>query len=295
MIYNWYVPCSIASERTGNFYKVFSSSVWIVFFTTCILSAAIAVLIHRSAESDSVYYRNFSYSCYVIWAVATSVSVPEMPKCSKLRIFFFLWVCYCLVMSTVFQSFFTGFLIVPGIVKQALSIEDLISKNYTLYIDSEAFFFEGKEEGFPLRVILSSALTKFLEDEEGALLISEDVLKMQLSRFLNTFKICNFRNSYAFSVITFNPKNPYYGAFNAKILSIQEAGLTTKIIDEYYYNNPSVKLFNYNISKSKSDNKNDGAYFIFRIEHFKLLFYIFLCCNLSSVLMFLAELLWNKL
>ena len=176
---------------------------WIVFFNTCILSAAIAVLIHRSAEGDSGYYRNFSYSCYTIWAVVTSVSVPEMPRTTKLRIFFFMWTCYCLVISTVFQSFFTSYLIDPGVLNQISSTEELYSKNFSLYADIETMLFFSSKQNTNLTDLANMELlqlftdsvapfTDFLKNENSALFTTDIIMKLILPKYMTNLKPCHF-------------------------------------------------------------------------------------------------------
>jgi hypothetical protein len=43
--------------------------------------------------------------------VFVGVSVPQQPKTSTLRVFFFLFVCFCFGITTVFQAFFVSYLL----------------------------------------------------------------------------------------------------------------------------------------------------------------------------------------
>jgi hypothetical protein len=51
---------------------------------------------------------------YISWSIFIGVSVPEMPRIWKLRIFFLIYVSYCFAISTVFQEFFVSYLVEPG-------------------------------------------------------------------------------------------------------------------------------------------------------------------------------------
>ncbi|KAJ9590205.1 hypothetical protein L9F63_016694 [Diploptera punctata] len=120
-----YIPCP--KKNCGNFYKVFAPGVWLLFFTSCFLLAVITSLIQRTRKSE--HFNSLTYSLYCTWAVVNSVAVPQMPTTNKLRLFFFMWVCYCLTMSTVFQSFFTSFLIEPGTEEQINTIVELLNRD----------------------------------------------------------------------------------------------------------------------------------------------------------------------
>ena len=69
---------------------------------------------------------------YNSWSIFIGVSVPEMPRSWKLRIFFLIYVCYCFAISTVFQAFFVSYLVEPGIVEKISSFQELLdsSVNY---------------------------------------------------------------------------------------------------------------------------------------------------------------------
>jgi hypothetical protein len=54
------------------------------------------------------------------------VSVPQMPRTTNLRVLFFVFVCYCFAMSTVFQAFFTSFFVSPGSGKEIANFDELM-------------------------------------------------------------------------------------------------------------------------------------------------------------------------
>jgi hypothetical protein len=54
------------------------------------------------------------------------VSVPQQPTASGLRVFFFLYVCFCFAISTVFQAFFVSFLVEPNYEKRLETLDDLL-------------------------------------------------------------------------------------------------------------------------------------------------------------------------
>ena len=54
------------------------------------------------------------------------VSVPQQPTTSTLRVFFFLYVCFCFAISTVFRAFFVSFLEEPKYEKKIETLEELL-------------------------------------------------------------------------------------------------------------------------------------------------------------------------
>ena len=55
------------------------------------------------------------------------VSVPEMPRIFRVRTLFILFLLYSFALGTIFQSFFTSFLVSPGYVSRISSLEDIHS------------------------------------------------------------------------------------------------------------------------------------------------------------------------
>ena len=54
------------------------------------------------------------------------VSVPQQPTNSSLRVFFFLYVCFCFTISTVFQAFFVSYLVEPKYEKKIGSFDEFL-------------------------------------------------------------------------------------------------------------------------------------------------------------------------
>ena len=71
-------------------------------------------------------YRTVSGCAYNVQATAMGVSASQ-PSTTAVRTLFFLWVSYCYIISTVFQMFFTSFLVNTGFGKQIENFEGLLS------------------------------------------------------------------------------------------------------------------------------------------------------------------------
>ena len=54
------------------------------------------------------------------------MSVKTQPRATPLRLFFFCWVCYSVAISTVFQAYFTAYLIEPGYEEPIRTVEQMV-------------------------------------------------------------------------------------------------------------------------------------------------------------------------
>lgn len=129
MSFKWYVPCAKPVRRVDNIINLFTASVWLALVLVLILSAVllwgVANRSWGSMTQESTTYKTLSQSFSNVWAVLMGISVAEMPRTFRLRSFFFIFVCYCFAINTIFQAFFTSFLIEPIYVKQIETLGEL--------------------------------------------------------------------------------------------------------------------------------------------------------------------------
>jgi len=99
-----------------------------VFLLTDILWWGLANWRHSSLK-DSRIFQTLSYRFYDAWAVLMGVSATNTPTTWNFRFLFLLYVCYCFAMSTVFQAFFTSYLVEPGYGKKFETFDDLLNSS----------------------------------------------------------------------------------------------------------------------------------------------------------------------
>jgi hypothetical protein len=114
----WFVPCLKPISRVDRFFTVFDASVWLTMIIVLVLTSALfwfsANYPNRMFEIDSKSLQTKPKYMYNAWSIFIGLSVPEMPRSWKVRIFFLIYVCYCFAISTVFQAFFVSYLVEPG-------------------------------------------------------------------------------------------------------------------------------------------------------------------------------------
>ena len=109
----WFVPSKKLNTVSGNFVKVFSFSLWILIVLALIVVGFTIQKVGIMTTNESYLYKSISFSLCHMWAVLVGVGVSQMPLTGRMRVIFILWVCYCFAISTVFQAFFTSYIIEP--------------------------------------------------------------------------------------------------------------------------------------------------------------------------------------
>jgi hypothetical protein len=127
--FKWFVPCPQPVARMERVMNTYQLPVWLtmatVFFLTVVLWWGLANWRHSSVK-DSPTPQTLSHCIYNAGAVSMGVPATNTPNTWKFRFIFLVYVCYCFAMSTVFQAFFTSFLVEPGYGKRFESFDDLL-------------------------------------------------------------------------------------------------------------------------------------------------------------------------
>ena len=125
----WFVPCPKPVARMQKIMNTYQLPVWITMATVFVLTATLWWRLanwRHSSLKDSRTFQTLSYCLYNAWAVSMGVSATNTPNTWKFRFLFLLYVYYCFAMSTVFQAFFTSYLVEPGYGKKFETFDDLL-------------------------------------------------------------------------------------------------------------------------------------------------------------------------
>ncbi|KAJ9595846.1 hypothetical protein L9F63_012969 [Diploptera punctata] len=133
----WIVPCPKAIPRVQRVTNIFSSSAWMLMGIVFILSSVVVWYQANNkllTKSESNTFKKLSQCILNVWAVLIGVSIPQLPKSTEIRMFFMIFVISSFAMCTVFQAFFTTFLIEPGYEDKFQTIEDVAKTNVSFGI-----------------------------------------------------------------------------------------------------------------------------------------------------------------
>ena len=128
-----HVPCPKTIPGTEKLLTTFSMSVWLTIGLVLLLTTAVFWCAgngtYWSVFNETHTYQSLSKCFHNAWAIFVGVSFPQQPTNSGLRIFFFLYVCFCFAISTVFQAFFVSYLVKPMYEKKLETLEDLLNSD----------------------------------------------------------------------------------------------------------------------------------------------------------------------
>ncbi|PSN33225.1 Ionotropic receptor 709 [Blattella germanica] len=286
--YLLYVPCAKRNHSSGNVLKVFSTVVWLVSVSVLLLVSILFFILQRN-DSKVVGYKTWLSCILNVWAVFLSVSVSGMPMASQLRMFFFTFLCFCFALNTVFQSFFTSYLINSGFERQIESIKDLNEMGVT-FLYNEYLFFTEQFTG--VRFVSNFKYTKYCESYDECCM---EMLKYQNSSILeNNFKVEHYasilgvdnlctiwRYDKSGVVIAFSRGHPVLAKFNFFIQKCLENGF----LERYW----SIFLWRNRLVNVNNKNEERFPYSSFGLKHLQICFSFLVIGHILSIFTLCSE------
>ncbi|PNF25900.1 hypothetical protein B7P43_G10647 [Cryptotermes secundus] len=293
--YSWFVPCPKPFSRLQRISHIFSISVWVAIIIVLFVVAVTCWLLAKQTN-DSHSYTTFSNALYNTWAVTVGVSVTEMPRSSRLKLTLLVLVWYCFAMSTVFQTFFTSFLVDPGFQEQLTTLEEILDSGikFGYRRDFVKFYEESHDWRYKELVVRREECSpedvcfrRIRETGDFATLAEE----WYVQNFTNTindhssFCILN-NNDYFFVFLSvYAQKGSFLLEFFNRIVTFAtESGMVVKADRDR------------RIQKRNTPDEADrfGEYFVFTLNHLQIAFYILILGHSISFLLFVCEILYHS-
>ncbi|KAJ9580338.1 hypothetical protein L9F63_003973 [Diploptera punctata] len=143
-ILKFQVPCPNHVDKMKRIMSLFSLYTWLCLGLVPILvSFAFWTLSNIPKRNANFTAFNMISRCFsAAWAVLLGVSVPRMPLSLRMRCLFIIYVWYCFAISTVFQAFFTTYIVEPGYEPSLHTVDDVVESglafaSYDVYKDTE--------------------------------------------------------------------------------------------------------------------------------------------------------------
>ncbi|KAJ9580364.1 hypothetical protein L9F63_003999 [Diploptera punctata] len=126
--FKYIVPCPRPMTKTQKIMALFSLGTWTsILLSLIIVSSLFWLMSNIPIRKSNFTGFNLLAQCFsAAWSVLLGVSVPQMPFSLQTRCLFIIYVWYCFAISTVFQAFFTSFLVEPGYEIQLKNLDDVI-------------------------------------------------------------------------------------------------------------------------------------------------------------------------
>jgi hypothetical protein len=239
---------------------------------------------------------------YNAWSIFIGVSVPEMPRSWKVRIFFLIYVCYCFTISTVFQAFFVSYLVEPGYGEKFETFQELLDSSVNYGFNTAAEFALSTSG---ISDHLKFSLTRRVDcldmktchmrliTEGDVAIISAPLYAQYLS---NEFGHQGEMNSpcsleenliYGNMVALFAKGNPLLNQFNKILRRCLEGGLGEKYMAQL---NHEALLR----SRTNSGEIGSSMYFVFTLSHMVPAFCVLSFGYLCSTIVCIAECLYKR-
>jgi hypothetical protein len=299
----WYVPCPRPVARMERVTGVYTTPVWCSIALVFLL---IAVIVWRSANvtysalaNESQNYRHIARCVYIVWAISLGSPVPQMPRSTRLRVIFSVFLCYCFVMVVVFQGHFISFLVSPGYHDQISNFDQLLESGLPCGKDENldsfmrlAKYYEHErfESYFDCSARHKCLKRLFIEGDITMLSPIVDVMYVlsQAGLAQNRKLICTLdENVFPLDISLYLTKgHPLLELFNIVISRCTEAGLVAKYWTDLIFHN---HLQHVGKSEAPSCEVCSGMYFVFSLSHLKVAFVVLVFGYILSAIVFLAE------
>jgi hypothetical protein len=225
--------------------------------------------------------------------VTVGVSVAEMPRGSRLQLVLLVLVWYCFAMSTIFQTFFTSFLVDPGYQEQLTTLEGILESGMKFgYRHEYAKFYEEssdwrhkellarREECSPEHICLH----RIRERGDFATLAEEWYVQNLTSGLSDHAVFCPLNDADYFFVFlsVYAQKGSYLLEFFNRIVTFAtESGIIVK----------ADRKRRTAYKKDSGEAESFGEYFVFTLNHLRIAFYVFILGHSTSFVLFVCELL----
>jgi hypothetical protein len=224
-----------------------------------------------------------------------------MPRTTKLRVLFFIFVCYSFAVNTVFQAIFTTFLVTPGYEKGITSFEELVHSDliYGRNISIEQILNQFKRYDHRLLKLarlecpnhvtcLQRLFTKGDITTLSFKTQAEYVYSYNIFGHSRNIKLCSVNDTLLAMdiVMSLTKGHPLLYRFNAVIRRSMETGLVEKYWSELNFN---LQLQNLNKVKDTECELCSNMYFVFSLSHLRAAFLVLGFGYMFSVIVFMYE------
>jgi hypothetical protein len=285
----WYVPCAQPIDRIQKIATIFSTTLWIALLSVLIATGVTMWQLATLSRQDDTY-KDISTVLYNIWAAGLGFGVTKMPRSYCLRIVIFAWLSYGFSISTVFQTFFTSFLVDPGLQKQIASLQELSESKMEYGVPPGTNLLYGindeltniTDKGY-ICYDFRKCVERIIETGNFAMFENSRIVYSYLTKAKKRNKVCvmNYYEVYqGRTVVLFSRGTQILEQFNKFVTRMLESGEITKHQRDFW------------TFSSYIDNEEDTSqqYFVFTISHLLVAFYALAIGHSLGFVIFLFEL-----
>ena len=308
---SWIVPCPKVETRFSKMVLVFSLPVWLCIFFNFIFVAVITSTLSGKFSNfflkEISNYSNLYNSLYNIWSVLLGVSVFKMPKSNIVRIIFLLWVLHCFSINTVFEAFFTTYLVQPGSDLKLSTVNDLIKSgipfgypdglmgSFDISVQESDILMLEKRANKSIQAL--NSLDHAIKHGNFATISPSfyvEYYKAHLTGNDRHLPVCKLDDDIVrYSVVSYLRKgNPILRRVNEVTRRLLEGGIVVKMMEEFMN---QERLQPKNFTTDISDIYYDRDYFVFTLSHLQSVFKLLAIGCALGMIVLLFEIAYFKM
>ncbi|KAJ9593677.1 hypothetical protein L9F63_014772 [Diploptera punctata] len=301
---SWIVPCPKAKITVGNITRVYTPYVWlsiiISFLIVTLITSIIAVETSKHSLCELSNYVSIYNSSCSVWSLLMGVSVSKTPKTNAVRTIFIIWIWYCIFITTVFEAFFTTYLVQPGFGQKLSTLDDLVKSNIPFGCREGIFTLS---DGLSDRNIVAlknradtsiydfKALERIMKRGNFSTLVPSFYIhyyKAHLPWQERQIKACKLDDDYfRYNLVSYVPKGyPILQRVNEVTKRILEGGIIEKLSHDFLNHARHHK----NVSNEADELDYEDGFTVFNLSHLQAAFYILILGYVLGTISLLIEL-----
>ncbi|KAJ4448700.1 hypothetical protein ANN_00090 [Periplaneta americana] len=178
--YKFFVPIAQIYPRWASLTRVFTTLAWVSILVCIVFTSLISqALTSCMSVNDPNRYSGVVHNWLNTWCVILGVGVDKMPRSTCLRIFFLSWIIYSICVNTIFQAFFTSYMVDPGRQHQIDTLQEILDNNHTfLFHEVHTFLaytsmYDIENRAFMTMPYINIMIIAFAS-EQNAVMMNED-------------------------------------------------------------------------------------------------------------------------
>ncbi|PSN43805.1 Ionotropic receptor 298 [Blattella germanica] len=281
----WWVPSGQGIPRWLSFIRAFSPKLWFLILLTFAFGTCTIWLLQKSPMTDNIPKNGHIMVLLSTLFTHLGIGFADRYKGPAATLFFTLWLYYCLIINTVYQSQFFGFLVYPGNFPPITTLQELEESGLVMERGIKIIGDEISQWYFRKYNIckhsLYSCLQKVAYDRTHAVLTDIESIMYQIASFQDIFS---------------NPLIvPLHEVVGSLLFSIQIhklQGVLKNVFDSLLHNLVSTGLVGSEVMWLRGRfQANDDSPHVFSLVHLQSSFYLLLIGLSLAFFLYITEIL----
>jgi hypothetical protein len=297
----WYVPCAGRRESWTSVIRMYSVSLWLLVVTVYVIVAFItwklAEYSKRLLLGESRLYSNVMEAFCTVFSIVVGCTAAELPRTTSVRCIILVWLWYSFAFNVIFQTFYTSFLVHPGMLKQIKNVDDLLDSEIKVsYIRELDYLYRDGSDAEDKKILQRRTYCDDVARCLDQTAIQGDTATIANNldvyyRSKNAHLLCRLEEDiFRFNIAMFMAKgSPLLDRVDSVILRFLEGGLLRQWMKEHkeylQKGEPRRGMTN--------QGEEEVVYFVFTVSHLSVVFGCLIVGYILSFVVFICELIYR--